>query len=100
MNDQKILNLLGLATKAGKIVTGEELTIKDIRNQKTALVFIAKDASKNTKKKLADKCIYYHIPINEQFTQLEISQAIGKVRMIVGMNDQGFTKKIKELMKE
>ncbi|BAL61920.1 ribosomal protein L7A family [Melissococcus plutonius DAT561] len=50
MNDQKILNLLGLATKAGKIVTGEELTIKDIRNQKTALVFIAKDASKNTKK--------------------------------------------------
>ena len=30
-NKTKILNLLGLAMRAGKLVTGEELTLKDIR---------------------------------------------------------------------
>ena len=48
MSKEKALNLLGLAMRAGKLVTGEELTLKDIRAQKVNLVFIASDAGKNT----------------------------------------------------
>lgn len=51
MAKEKVLNLLGLAMRAGKLVTGEELTIGDIRSNKAKFVFVAGDASENTRKK-------------------------------------------------
>lgn len=57
-NRQKAMNLIGLAMRAGKLITGEELTIADIRKQKAKIVFVANDASENTKKKVKDKSSY------------------------------------------
>lgn len=51
MNKQKAKNMLGLAMRAGKIISGEELVLRDIRQQKVPLVFVASDASQNTQKK-------------------------------------------------
>lgn len=99
MDKEKILNLLGLAMRAGKLVTGEELTVADIRAQKTKFVLVAADASKNTHKKITDKCLYYQVPLSDTFTQSEISHAIGRTRMVIGINDQGFATKFKELIK-
>jgi ribosomal protein L7Ae-like RNA K-turn-binding protein len=99
MNREKVLNLLGLAMRAGKLVTGEELTLTDIRSNKAKFVFVAADASANTRKKIKDKCSYYNVPVDESFTQAEISHAIGRTRMIIGINDQGFATKFKELIK-
>lgn len=100
MNRQKLLNLIGLSLRAGKMISGEELTLRDVRNQKAKLVFVAKNASENTKKKMTDKCAFYHVPYNLDFTQEEISQAIGRNRMIVGICDEGFAKKMQELSVE
>ena len=47
----KVMNLMGLAMRAGKLITGEELTIAEIRKQKAKLVFVATDASENTRKR-------------------------------------------------
>ena len=91
--------MLGLAMRAGKLITGEELTLKDIRSNTAKLVFVAEDASENTKKKIKDKCSYYNVPVSELLIQSEISQAIGRTRMVVGINDHGFATKIKELIK-
>lgn len=99
MNKEKSLNLLGLAMRAGKVVTGEELTIGDIRSNKAKYIFVAADASENTRKKIKDKCSYYKVPYNESFLHSELSHAIGKTRMIIGINDQGFANKFKELNK-
>lgn len=99
MDKEKILNLLGLAMRAGKLVTGEELTIGDIRSGKAKFVLVAADASENTRKKIKDKCSYYKVPCDESFLQAELSHAIGKTRMVIGINDQGFAKKFKELIK-
>lgn len=99
MDKEKILNLLGLAMRAGKLVTGEELTISDIRSNKAKFIFVAADASDNTRKKIKDKCSYYNVPWNESFFHSEISQAIGRTRMVIGINDQGFATKFKELIK-
>lgn len=98
MNKEKALNLLGLAMRAGKLITGEELTLKDIRVQKVQLVFVANDASENTQKKIKDKSLYYEVPCFACFTSAELSQAIGKNRMVVGVKDPGFAKKMKELL--
>lgn len=52
MNQQQaIFNLLGLAARARKIVTGEEQVIKEVRGQNAKLVILSTDASKNTRKK-------------------------------------------------
>ena len=99
MDKEKVLNLLGLAMRAGKLVSGEELTLRDIRNSTTKFTFVALDASENTKKKIKDKCSYYQIPCDDSFSQSELSQAIGRTRMTIGVNDQGFAKKLGELIK-
>lgn len=98
MNKVKVMNLLGLAQRAGKLVTGEELSIKEIRAQKAQLVLVANDAGKNTHKKVLDKSTYYEVPCFDSLTAEEITHAIGKPRMVVCVMDQGFAKKLKELI--
>lgn len=98
MNTQKALNLLGMATRAGKLVSGDGLTLTEIRNNNAKLVFVASDASPNTLKKFKDKCSYYKVPCIDQFTQIELSHAIGRSRTIVGVCDTGFAKKLQELL--
>lgn len=53
---RKVLGSLGLAMKAGDVVSGEFMTEKAIREGIARLVIVAKDASGNTKKKFADSC--------------------------------------------
>lgn len=47
----KFLQLLGLAMRAGKVVSGEELVIREIRSGKAQLVILAEDAKKKHGKK-------------------------------------------------
>ena len=98
MNKQKALNMLGLAMRAGKLITGEEMTLKEIRQQRAALVLVASDAGKNTQKKIKDKSSYYEIPLLDTFSADEISSAIGKPRMVVGILDAADAKKVQELI--
>ena len=39
--EQQILHLLGLATRARKTISGEELVVKEIRSQKAKLVILS-----------------------------------------------------------
>ena len=56
MNQNKILSLIGLATKAGRTVSGEFSTEKEVKSGRAALVIVADDASDNTKKKFKNMC--------------------------------------------
>ena len=49
-NRKKVLNLLGLATRAGKTASGEFMTEKAIKSGKAYLVIVSEEASDNTKK--------------------------------------------------
>lgn len=99
MNQVKLMNMLGLALRAGKLITGEEMTITAIRKQKVDLVIVAQDASDNTKKKVRDKSAYYQIPNFEALSKEEITQALGRPRTVLGIADPGFAKKIAGLIK-
>ena len=98
MMNKKYLNLLGLANVAKGIVSGETL-IKSIAANETKLV-VANDASANTKKKITDKCHFYHVDYFIVDENIEtISKAVGKNnRVALGITNQGFAKKIKELI--
>lgn len=91
MNDW--LNYIGLANKAGKVITGEDNIIQHIKKEQVYLVVIAEDASSNTKKKYHDKCSFYQVQCIEKGTVDELSHAIGKVnRVAIGICDVGFKK--------
>ncbi len=92
----KTLQLLSLIKKANKLITGEEFVTDAIRKQKVFLVFLASDAGVNTSKKIHDKTKYYNIPLIDSYTSEELSNAIGKKRMVIGITDLGFATSIKK----
>ncbi|MBU0278549.1 ribosomal L7Ae/L30e/S12e/Gadd45 family protein [Gemella sp. zg-1178] len=98
---RKALNLMGLMSKAGKVVTGEDLILKNIKNSEIKLLLIANDCGKNTCKKLVDKTKYYRVDTCIVFSIEELSRAIGKEnRVAVGITDLGFSNRLKELIRE
>lgn len=89
--EKKIFNLLGLAQRAGKIISGELPVEKAIRSRKIKLIIIAEDASPGTKKKFCDMARFYHIKICYLLTKQSLGYCIGKdYRAILALNDAGF----------
>ena len=96
--ERQLLNLLGLAQRAGKLVSGEELAVKSIQSGKAKWILLAEDAGPNLQKKITDKAKYYHVAVSTALTTLEISSAIGTPRKVVAVTDAGFVKKMRSIM--
>lgn len=95
MNKNKILSLLGLAMKAGKIASGEFSTEKAVKTGKGFLVIVAEDASDNTKKKFSNMCGFYEVPMYCIGTKEELGRTIGKeFRASLAILDENFTKAV------
>ncbi|WP_115714725.1 L7Ae/L30e/S12e/Gadd45 family ribosomal protein [Amedibacterium intestinale] len=92
------MGILGLAARARKIATGETV-MKQLRSGKVKLVILSKDMGDNGKKKLLDKCSFYHVPY--AFMECdEINQAIGdRNRKSVAILDEGFAQKLQTCLK-
>lgn len=87
---KRIFSYLGLAMKSSNLVSGEFATEKAIQSREALLVLIAEDASDNTKKKFANKCDYYGVPIYFFGTKEELGKAIGKgMRTSIGLLEHG-----------
>lgn len=87
----KVFSRLGLATRAGKLISGEEVVLKAIRSGEAKLVLLAGDASDNTTKKISDKCNSYQVPLLVGFTRFELGSAVGKPeRVLFAVTDRGF----------
>ena len=63
MKQDRVLSMIGLAQKAGKVASGEFATEKAVKTKKASVVVVASDASDNTKKMFSDMCKYYNVPI-------------------------------------
>ena len=100
MNQNKILSLIGLATKAGRTVSGEFSTEKEVKSGRAALVIVADDASDNTKKKFKNMCEFYEVPIYFYKDKDTLGHAMGKeFRASLAILDEGFAKEIMKQMK-
>jgi ribosomal protein L7Ae-like RNA K-turn-binding protein len=99
MKTKQWMSLLGLANRARKIITGEELSLKEIRSGKAKLIILSRDASMNTTKKITDKCKSYEIPYKFVENRQLLGNAIGKeARVVVAIMDNGFAKKLVTLL--
>lgn len=95
--NNKVTSLLGLATKAGKISSGEFMTEKMVKAGKAYLVMVADDASDNTKKKFENMCEFYEVPICFFSEKESLGHAMGKeLRASLAVVDEGFAKAIKK----
>lgn len=92
---QEFYRFLGLATRANRVVSGEDTVIRGIKTKRFHLVLISDDASTNTNKRFNDKCRHYHIPIRQAGTREALGEAIGKrERVVIGITDKGFSEKM------
>ena len=94
----RVLSLLGMATRARKIYLGE--MVKE-HLDKSYFLFIASDASDKTKERYLKKTYFYHIPYTSKYSSLDLSNAVGKYNVkVVSINDKGFGKSLEAKLKE
>lgn len=97
MINSKILGLIGLAMKAGKVAFGADSVEESIIKKKIKLVIISEDSSERTKKKFIDICEKYNIPIIIDGDIDSLSKTIGKSnKAILGIKDVNFAESIQK----
>ena len=94
-NKIKFDRLLGIARKAGRTVIGTDLVMKALSGTTPAIymVLASNGASDNTKKRISDRCLYYHVKqYNIPHTPDELSHLLGKTSAVccIGITDKGF----------
>lgn len=95
----KVLNLLGLAYRARKVIRGEENVVKSMQLGKIRMVFVASDSSKRTIDKFSKKCFFYNVPVVFDYSTDELSNAIGRpMCKILAITDQGFYEALKNII--
>ena len=86
----KILNLISLATKAGKVKTGEFLTTKTLQEGFAYLVIIATDTSEKSTKRLTGISENYECRSIIYGTKEELGRFTGKTeKSVICITDEG-----------
>ena len=94
--NNKILGLIGLCKKAGKVVAGAQLCEKEIRAGRSELIIIADDISDAGRKAITDICTHYKKNLIVCCSMGELGKAVGASsdRSVVSVNDKGFSEAI------
>ena len=94
----RILGLIGLATRVGRISLGEEKVYKDIKNNNSHLIILSSDASENTSKKALDKCKFYSKKLIVFSDRFSLGRYTGKeFSVLISVNDKNFSERILQL---
>ena len=99
-NSDKLLSLLGLARKAGRLAYGYDTVKNAVRGRKARLVLTASDLSPKTRSNVAFFCGDKIPLIALSRTMEQLSAAVGKPAGIVALTDEGFAKLILGYMTE
>lgn len=93
----KVLGLLGLASRGRFAVSGEFASEKAVRSGAAYLCIVAEDASDNTKKKFRNMCAYYDVPYEEYGNKEALGHALGQeVRTSIAVLDEGFASSVRK----
>ena len=93
MSEAKVLGMIGLCKKAGKIVSGAQLCEKEIRAKNSELIIIANDISPTGKKAITDICMHYSVKYIMCADIDSLGKAVGAAggRSVISVNDKGFS---------
>jgi len=97
MVNSKVSSLLGLAQKAGKVISGDNTCRAKFKSLK--LVILSEDCSDKTKKFFQYKCIKEQKPILTIGKRNDLGMALGKSpRTVLGITDSNFARQIIKLI--
>ena len=94
----KIIQLVGMAMRAGKVEIGDRL-IPSIQQKKASIVLYSSSCGNNRKKKIKDKCTTYEIPYVE-INEADFNQISTRSISSLAIADSGFAKAILKEYKE
>jgi ribosomal protein L7Ae-like RNA K-turn-binding protein len=95
----RIINLMQFARKAGKMVSGTDACLRDLRKNNLKLIIITDDTSTKTVKRITEarNILESSVPIVRLGTQKELSKALGTpISGIFGIKDGQFAAKMLE----
>ena len=95
----KVLGLLGLAARAGKVIAGADVCEEAIKKRKIWSLIICEDASEKTKKNFKYLCEDTNVVYLEFGNIEEVSKAIGKsYKAVIGIREKNFSNQIIKLI--
>lgn len=87
------MGMIGLAKRAGKVITGAELCEAAVKKGKSKLIIIAGDISENGRKSITDACKYYKVKYIEYADKSQLGKVTGSAeRAVISVNDREFAK--------
>ena len=95
-DEKKLISLLGIAKKAGRVVSGTDMAVESVRSGKknsVKLLLLAADASANTVKRIENTGAYHKVPvIRLSVNKAELARLTGSGAELsaVGVTDTGF----------
>ena len=93
----KLLGLIGLCARAGRLVSGEDASVKLIRSGKAQVAFIDEGASANAQKAMKNACTTYGVELIS-LPEGELGRISGKPgRMAAATADEGFAGSMKNI---
>jgi len=103
MEKNKVLSMLGLARRAGKLSMGHDMVLKSLHSGKAEMILFADDSSKRLKHEfqvtMEKKKI--SVPVFEpQISISEIHYSCGYKAGVITVDDKNFSKKIISLLQE
>jgi len=101
MND-KALNLLGMARRAGRISLGHDASVASINDGKARLCILSSDSSERLKNEMQTLCESKNSECAVcSRTMDELGAALGyKTTAVLTVNDRGFAERLTQLIRE
>ena len=99
----KLLSLLGLARRAGRLACGHDAAVEAIVKNRAFLCLCSADASERLERELRHACTFEqkHIPFARlNVPMAALSKAIGTKATVVTVNDRGFAERLAALLAE
>lgn len=95
----KVNGLLGLSSKAGKVISGTDIVIEELNKHALSLVIVAEDASEKTIKNMKYYCEKENVDIEIYGNIFDNSKAIGRNnRAVIGIKDKNLADAIKKVI--
>ena len=96
----RVLSMLGIAAKAGNVVSGEFSTEKAVKSGQAYLVIVSSEASENTKKNFLNMADFYHVPCYCYGGKEELGRCIGKeFRASLAVTDENLARAVESKLK-
>ena len=98
-SSEKVINLLTVCRRAGRLVMGFDSVKDKMMNGEVFLVLTASDISPKTKKEVLFIAEQNGVPVIEIETDMDgLWKAIGRRTGIIGINDEGFSNQFGKIL--